>query len=214
LLRLSAHATEILYEPFNFTAGQQLNAQAGWSGAPGITISSGSLSVSGLAPSSGNKSDYSGSGGAVFASFPSQNSGTVYVSFILQTTATASDGDISIMLSLANGSGGLGANVYVANPAGGSDNNSMAILTQGSGGAVASPTFVGGETVFVVGRYTFVAGANNDRSDLWVNPNSSTFGAGAAPAPDATSTGGPDPVSELSRVYLWNNSGLPLVDEL
>jgi len=46
----------------------------------------------------------------------------------------------------------------------------------------SDPTLHSNDVVFVVGRYTFNPGVNDDECALWINPDPTTFGAASAPA--------------------------------
>jgi hypothetical protein len=74
---------------------------------------------------------------------------------------------------LANGAGGykLGTSIRGATP------------------VYAAGDYNVGDTVFVVGRYTFNPGVNDDVMDIWVNPPVSTFEAAAAPVANISASG-------------------------
>ena len=49
------------------------------------------------------------------------------------------------------------------------------------------------ETIFLVGSYQFNSGSSSDDvSSLWINPNPATFGSSTPPAPELTTSAGPD----------------------
>ena len=78
--------------------------------------------------------------------------------------------------------------------------------------------FAVGDTVFVVGAYTINPSTADDVSSLWVNPSSSTFGAGTAPATLLSVVGGSDPAGGISTfIVRQGNNQAPkaaIVDEL
>jgi hypothetical protein len=162
-------------------------------GADPITIASGSLTVPGLAPSIGNSITYGGLGLTDRIALGSNfTTGILYYSFAFKITD----------LGGLNTSGGFMAGF---NSATGSSTTQPTIvgtrlitkvnglgfqvgLDKSSGTAgnfvFATPVFNLGDTVFVVGSYTFNSGSTtDDEARLWVNPDMSTFGL-ATPPPE------------------------------
>ncbi|HEY4417450.1 MAG TPA: immunoglobulin domain-containing protein [Verrucomicrobiae bacterium] len=90
--------------------------------------------------------------------------------------------------------------------------------TTGFNTAWGSTVFTLSDTIFVVGSYTFNSGAaNNDVAQLWINPGSSTFGNGSAPAPDLTSSGASADIARIASFTLLNQSAAEppgLLDDL
>ena len=88
---------QLLTEPFNYTPDpiNGLNLQSGgvWlrvNTGDSILVTSNSLNYPGLAASTGNKVSFEGTGSDNFRDFASQTSGSVYTSFILNTSALGS----------------------------------------------------------------------------------------------------------------------------
>jgi hypothetical protein len=230
LATLSAALGVPFYDPFDYpvaadlvgqspNGGVDLWAATGTSGVSGndpITIAGGSLTVPGLAPSLGNSITYGGLGltdrisigGAV-------SSGTLFYSFAFSVTD----------LGTLNTSGGFmaGFNNSVGTQTGQPTTVGTRLLTRASGsgfqvgveknsGTAGNFTFDNtvhnvGETIFVVGTYTFVAGAANDESLLWINPDPSSFGSASPPAPTLTaSLAGTDLASIASFVFRQGNA--------
>jgi hypothetical protein len=81
-----------------------------------------------------------------------------------------------------------------------------------------SGNFTTSDTVFLVGSYTFNANATNDDvSQLWVNPDQSTFGGASAPAGSLSSNLGGDIARVASFVLYDRNANEPtggLIDDL
>jgi hypothetical protein len=205
----SAYAGLPLYEPFNYPVGADLAGQSpngidawaatGTGGAGGtdiIGIASGSLTAPGLPASLGNSIAYGGLGLTDrIALGTSISTGTVYYSFLFSVTD----------LGTLNATGGFLAGF---NTATGTQTNQPGtvgarLLTRLSGsgynigieknsGTAANFIFDNtvrnvGDTVFVVGSYTFNTGSSTDDGcALWINPDPSTFGLASAPAPTLT----------------------------
>lgn len=216
----SAHAQSV-YEPFAYTVGGNLAGNtlgaAAWKSINSNaepTIASGNLSVAGLAAASGNSVTLPG-GNHKEALFPFTttpvSSGTLFYSFALNvsTAPTAA----SYMFGLATGDTNYGATVWLqASGAGyqlGISNRSNATTTY------APTVYALGQTVFIVGSYTFNAGAGDDSSSLWINPSAATFGDDAIPSATVTVTGGTD-MTALSQFLIRGANGSPtgVFDEL
>ncbi|MDB6122209.1 MAG: Protein of unknown function precursor containing a C-terminal secretion signal [Pedosphaera sp.] len=82
----------------------------------------------------------------------------------------------------------------------------------------ASGEFTTASTVFIVGSYTFnTSSGSDDVSQLWINPNSSDFGAASAPGGSLSSTSGNDLVRVASFTLYNRNANEPaggLIDDL
>lgn len=81
----------------------------------------------------------------------------------------------------------------------------------------APGNFTTSDTVFLVGSYTFNPGTGDDVSQLWVNPDPSTFAAGAAPGGALSSTAGGD-IARVASFVLYDRSAAEpaggLIDDL
>src|SRR5207248_2646002 len=78
-------------------------------------------------------------------------------------------------------------------------------VSKGSGttfGAFDPQNFAPGATIFVVGRYTFNGGSGDDTCDLWLNPDSASFGSNAPPGATiaAVGNGGTD-LTQIDRFF-------------
>jgi hypothetical protein len=203
------------YDPFNYTVGANLMGQTDstdgqvWYQAGANTtlttqptISSGSLSISGLAASSGNSITFggatgTGNGARVDYSGGPVSSGTLYYSFALDITSIASLTTATSGIFFAAFNNGTGSSTTVPSVIGAgllaykltSTTFNLGIKL-GAGGAVddSGGSFTTGSTIFIVGSYTYGTGGGNDTANLWINPSSSTFG-GTAPTATVTSSG-------------------------
>jgi autotransporter-associated beta strand protein len=147
-------------------------------------------------------------------------SGTVYSSFSLQLTdmSALASGTSAYILSgfgtstatQTGGIGTVGSRIMLRKDASDTDStkynigirpNSDTATIQWVGGNTTPTIFTGGatpDTVLVVSSYTFGPGAGDDVQNLWVNPDPSTFGAGTAPAAQASVSG-----NDISQVLSY-----------
>jgi hypothetical protein len=193
-----------------------------------INVVAGSLTApTGLPASSGNAVSITGSGngsgssqrlaittgtvGVDEAGFIT--SGTVYYSFLLNVSElTGSNTTVGGFFTGLNNTGDqsqsgnpsvVGARMQARiDPADATKYNIGAFANHGATAASSawSVPLAVGDTLFVVGAYTFNSGANDDVADLWINPDSSTFGL-TAPAADRTDTGGND-LTQIASILL------------
>ncbi len=232
------------YEPFAdatgsggtaYTVGSslvgQVNAagrtwtQAGPTGSAAPVIASGNLTISGLASSGGNMAQFGGNGqSARFNMSSSANSGTVYFSFAMQLSdiTTLNSGGVfwagfnNLAGSQATTPTVVDTRVITRSAVGGFNIG----LTKSSGTTsdfVWSPsTFTTSDTIFLVGSYTFNPAANDDLSQLWINPSSATFG-GSAPLADLSNSTGTDITTIASWILFNRNANEPktgFIDDL
>lgn len=186
----------LVYDPFAYTVGSIIAGQGGWSatssdnGTNG-SVEAGNLVVPGLAQSIGSRYTW-GANQSIRKPFGQYSAGEVYASFAFRLdtvpsgTANETMAGFSFGTSttfplkiniLHDGTGGYQFGVYKG---GG---------TTGNGSIDATHTFHQGDTVFVVVRYKFNAGVNADTCDLWINPDSSSFGTGTAPTATIAAVG-------------------------
>ena len=201
------------YEAFNYTVGNNLTNCGHWyvagtSSAAQLTIASGNLIYNGLAPSQGNKVSFGGTGeGARVALSSLVTAGTVYWSALVNFTNLSSIGTASALWAGFNNTTGgqaglpgvLAARFYTKTNSVlggfiiGVDNNSG----QGSDLVYEDTNTVHhlvNETNFIVAAYVMGAafGGGDDYSQMWINPDPSTFGSNAPPAATLTTTTGPN----------------------
>ena len=200
--------------------------QAGPTATGTMTISkivAGNLSYGGLAASQGNSVNFGGLGESARLNLNSDGSsitsGTLYYSFILQISS------VSAANTGASGMLWTGFN----NTAGSQTTTPSVIATQVETKTVGSGFQVGlskastvaaniawdpttrnvGDTMFIVGSYTFNPGTGIDVAQLWLNPSSSTLGLASAPTPTLTSSaGGNISGNAIATFVLENRSAL------
>jgi hypothetical protein len=93
-------------------------------------------------------------------------------------------------------------------------NLGVAVSTANTDRIFESTQRTAGQTLFVVGAYTFNAGADNDVAQLWIDPAPGTLGAASAPPALVTSdaavtTGTTTENASLASFFLRNNSVEP-----
>jgi len=184
----AAQAQLFQYDGFAYTVGSNLAGNGTWTNLNSGTapaIASGNLAVSGLqAPTGERVSWVSGNIQEAWDLLGSTNSsGTVFYSFAFELTSIPTTATYSFAFTQNNTT--FGSTVWLTNN-GSAFNIGLAPRT-------GTPTydttaFSTNATVFLVGSYEFVVGASNDISRLWINPSSTDFGAGAAPAATLTLT--------------------------
>lgn len=194
-----------------------------YAGAGGVlnnvpTISSAGLTYEGLRPGVGNSAlyDMTQIGSTRIQVTPSAfNSGLVYWSGLVRVNniGTLTTGPNGMLLGGFNNAAGAGTlpTVVGAGLRIRQDTSDPAVYHIGTGmnsGTAAGNVqfdnvtpYAAGQTVFVVGAYEIIAGANNDKAYMWINPDVNSFGAGLAPAPTLTSAPG-GTVADSSAVIL------------
>ncbi|MBL7738520.1 MAG: fibronectin type III domain-containing protein [Chitinophagaceae bacterium] len=207
---------QLLYEPFNYTphATSGLSAQSGvnWltvNTGDSILVTSGNLSYPGLAASAGNKVSFAGAGTDYYRLFTAQTAGTVYFSFILNTTSLGSldgTGGYFIGLVQTGSTTAFGATVWTRLSTTPGKYN-IGISTRSNSAVVWLPNQLDPATnYFVVAAYQIIAGTANDVSKIWLN--TSAIG-GSEPAADATSVAGTDlTTAGVERIFLRQDSDL------
>ena len=177
ILMNSLSLGQLLTEDFNYTAGTLLTNN-GWindsgSGVNALTVASGSLSY-GSYPSSGigNSVTMTTSGEDDYETFTSQNSGTIYASFLVNVTA-AKTGDYFCNFYAAGSQKGR---VYMKTSSSGFD---LGLSKTGVTINYTGNTYSFNTTYLVVIKYEFISGTINDNVSLFVNPDLS----GSEPSP-------------------------------
>jgi hypothetical protein len=223
MVAFKSQATLLLEEHFNYiTTNLTGNAPAigGVWGGSGATVVQGTnlAAPSGFPASSGNSYKFGASGAAQTNMFATQNSGTVYISYLIQFnnylgTATGRGVDIG-GLSL------LGAAEYCQLEYSNVTGNAYFQMGLGGRSTALGPLltnqYTTGETHLIVVGYTFVAGTANDIMSLWIDPTSL---GGTEPAATQTMivTSEPSSPSSLNTVDFKNSSSVPantILDEL
>jgi hypothetical protein len=207
----------VFYEPFDYPTGNLgLNVNASvnqtWystvaSGADDrVQVSAGNLSTAGMPASVGNMATFGGAGRTdrIFLG-QNRNTGTVYYSLMMNVadlTGTAASG--ATIFGFNNTAQTAANHDTAGSPTAISGRLLVKAIDIGAGtyqigagkagGNAANFTFTpvdqpfsANSTVFIVGRYTFNAGADNDLFEMWINPSPTTFSDDTlTPTPDLT----------------------------
>ena len=240
---VSLQAALPFYEPFDYspvgadltgqtpdggtTVWQVMGTSGGVTGTDPITIASGSLTIPSL-PSLGNSITYGGLG--LTNRVPlglTINTGTVYYSFAFQVTdlgGLTTNGGFMAGFNNATGNVGNQPTAIATRVVTRLSGSGFQVGLDKSSGQVgsfvfAAPVFNVGDTVFVVGSYTFNSGSTtDDESKLWVNPDPSSFGLGIEPSGALTSLATNDFAQIASFLFRQGNTsavpGTVIADEL
>jgi len=214
----------------SYTTGANLIGQTGTSGrtwfqagpgtAPQPTIAAGDLLVNGLASTGGNQSAGFGGGSGTSARLNLSvgaggiTSGTVYYSFAMRLTDLTALNTAGVFWAGFNNTQGSQTTTpntvvtrLVTRSAGAGLYNVGLDKASGTASSFvwATGDFTTADTLFVVGSYTFNPSADDDSSQLWLNPDSSTFGAGSAPGGSISSILGTD-IARVASFVLYDRS--------
>ncbi len=132
--------------------------------------------------------------------FTSQNSGTVYMSCLVNITAVTASVDYFLHFNTASFAARVGAVTS-------GTNLRFGISKAGAPTIVTTSNFALGTTYMIVVKYTFVAGATNDTCDLWVLPAFASSEALAGAPLQSTSTGAD--ATALSSICIRQGSPVP-----
>jgi hypothetical protein len=242
LLTAQSALAAILYEPFEYNSGVALSGQTdthvtpsqtwnfvGGAGTIDPTIGSGNRSNANLPASSGNMAVLTSAQTASSRiNLPSVvTSGTLYYSMLINvptfgtgftntTTGSFFAGFNNTAGAGTNVSSAAGALLIHLDPANSSAYNLGVGSTTNNADRIfdTSTHLAAGSTIFVVVAHTLNPGTDDDVSQLWINPDSSTFGTNNIPAPNITSSSAasativPDS-TQIASFFLRNNSVEP-----
>jgi hypothetical protein len=233
---LELHGAPLVYEPFDYPAGQLLTGQTnaagqGWinggSGADDATIVAGGLAIPGLAAPRGNCLTNGGAGPGNRILFNTTlNSGSVYYSFALRVDKLGTNfaGGTSFIASLGYEPSGTliqEAQLFVRTNSAGTGGYVLGITkTDGTSIVFWPQVFTNGQTLFIVASYTFMSGSStDDQVRLWISPDPLYFGATSPPPASATATVTGTDIAAIDRLNLRQNiaSNIPeamTIDEL
>jgi len=197
--------------------------QAGPGSNPQPTIAAGDLSIPGLFSTGGGQSAAFGGNGTsarlnLSIGAGGITSGTVYFSFaarLTDLTGLSTSGVFWAGFNNAQGSQTTTPNTVVTRvvtrSAGVGAFNLGLDKSSGSASSFvwASGSFTTSDTLFLVGSYTFNPNTDDDVSQLWVNPDASTFGAASAPGGFLSNSTGGDIARVASFVLYDRNAAEP-----
>lgn len=204
-------AGALVYEGFDYTPGEALQAQVGWTGinsGDDILIAQSNLSYTGLQASQGQKIIFDGSGMDAYKAFVPQTSNTVYYSFIMNVTDLGSlNATGGYFTGLASNGTTFGATVWT-----GLSGEGYKIGINPRTSTSTNMIWVDGiqtlnNEVFIVVSYEFVEETGNDIVKIWVNPDASSLGSATPPEASATvnNTGGQD-LTQVSQFFIRQDS--------
>lgn len=194
------------HDPINYTVGQGLQTQTGWTSlnsGDALLISSGNLTYAGLIAATGNKVTFDGAGIDAAKLFTQQTSGTVYYSFLLNITSLGSLNTTGgYFTSFNEGTGStFGGTVWLRSDGAGYDvginPRTTAANTVWSTGTQSINT-----TLFVVVSYQIVSGSTNDIVKLWINPTPGS----TMPVETLSATNSSTDLANLNRILLRQDS--------
>lgn len=205
----AGNAQLITYEPFNYNVGDTLPSPL-WTGintGDQIFVTSGNLSYTGFANSTGNKISFNGLGRDYQSTFTSNTTGTVYLSFLMQVTDTSLLDAVNggYLSGIASNTTTFGATVWTRKTANGYNIglNARTSLTTIVWDAIERPL---NTIVLVVVSYELISGATNDVTKLWINPSSTDFGAITEPTPTITTTNTGTDLTAIDRIFIRQDS--------
>lgn len=194
-------------EQFNYTSHvtnglstQSSNVWKKLNTGDSVLVTSGNLAYPGFKQSAGNKISFVGAGTDYYRPISSQSSGTVYFSFILNVTSLGSlnaTGGYFGMLS--DNATNFGSTIWLKANA---PNYKIGIAPRTTTATFSSTDFAINTNVLIVASYQIVSGPANDIVKLWINPSSSTFGAGSEPTPDFNITNSGTDLASIARFLI------------
>lgn len=215
----NAHATLYFSDAFDYSSGNlgSVGTSGGWQNSNvGVTVTTNTLDGTGLGlpASHGNKvTTTTSSTSGTYSQFSSGIvTGAVYYSFLMRVNSTAGlDSAGKVLTGLIRA--GSQSSYYVdavLRLDGGQVRLGLAKLRAVTNWANV-PLSVG-STYFVVLKYEFVSGSNNDTVSLWVNP---TSGGNSEPTPDITFSTGSDGNNStgIGRCFIYGGTSVDL-DEI
>jgi hypothetical protein len=181
----SARAQLLFSEPFNYTPGDGLAGQGGWTGgnAAELQIGSTQLTYPGLQQAAGNDLVYTSSGASSssYNTYSAVTSGSIYYSLLIDcTTLPTANEYISALNGGSTTPGGSSDDLSLYVGASGAGWKIGVRTTGGGSGAAYSPTLQLNTTYLVVGELTL---GSAPVANLYVDP---TPGAGQPGTPTAT----------------------------
>ena len=197
-------------DAFDYTVGANLSDDSGWTdinSGDNIVVASESLDYTGLAASTGNSITFDEAGKEAYTEFADITSGSVYASFLFRVTAfqTSTSPDLTdggYFAALAGGTTSYDARLWVR-PNPDTDGTTFDI---GFGHESSSPTFTSetydfGVVIFVVMSYDI----DNRQTNVWINPDPSTFGD-TAPTATINTTETSNAASKINLFILRQDS--------
>lgn len=204
---------QLIYEPFDFSAGTILQTQPGYTLAntgDDLLIAANSLTYTGLAASTGNKLAFGGAGiDATRDLSTAQTAGTTFYSLLLNVSDLTLNSNPSTTGGYCFGfistGTSFGGTLWIKKASETTFNIGVNARTTGTATVFGTTAYNINETHLIVVSYTLNAAAGDDVAKLWVNP--SNLGAATAPTETATmtNTGGTD-LASVSKILIRQGS--------
>lgn len=196
-------------DAMDYVTGKTLNVQPTWANAntgDSLFITSGSLSYTGLAASTGNKVAFEGIGLDAFLLFTDQIDTTVYFSFLMNVsslgTLNATGGYFS---GFSSNTTTFGATVWSRLDAGAVGYNVGINPRTTTANTSWSPIVLNtNSTVLVVIAYEMVTGAANDTVKMWINPTPGS----TLPTEDLKVLNTGTDLTAVNRVFIRQDSSI------
>ena len=211
---LTINAQIIFYEGFPYNVGDTL-PQPDWTGVntgDQIFITTGSLTYSGFAASTGEKVSFDGSGRDYQRTFSSISTGTVYLSFIINITNVDLDTVGGYFTGFGSSTTTFGSTVWTKK-SGSGFNIGFNPRTTVANTLWDNTVYALNEPVLIVVSYELVSGTTNDVSKIWINPGSTSFGANEpTPLYNVINTG--TDMTSINRMFIRqdNPTKTPFID--
>jgi hypothetical protein len=231
-LLMSAQATLLFYEGFNYPNGAELGevvTNPPWENDKSqFTVGGGNLDYPGIQASAGGRLNVTATAPSLdsvrttSSAWAAQHGGTLYVSFLLRLESVdgiGTQGDGTSVLTIGKASNGAhlfgvnllnrdGIKLGVVKYPSSTFPISSAFFSSGPGTNLSAN---GSATCLIVAKYEWVKGATNDVVTVWLNPGG--LGATEDPANQVSTSSGPDGDQTAGRLTLSRGPHLN-IDEI
>jgi hypothetical protein len=188
---------------FNYNTGS-IGGQGKWvnlNTGDSLLVTAGNLTYTGFAASTGKKLVFDGAGKDPAITFTQTYSGKIYASFLLKITSLGSmntTGGYIATFYQSPSSVTSGTLLWLRKDADGSSFDiGLSSRTTTTVSWTTAKTV--GTTYLIVMDYEIVSGVTNDISNLWINPDASSFGSATVPTPTLTTTNTTTDLTGLGR---------------
>ncbi len=191
---------------FNYNTGS-IGGQGKWvnlNTGDSLLVTAGNLSYPGFAASTGKKLAFDGAGKDPAITFTQTYSGKIYASFLLKISSLGSmnttGGYIATFYQSAS-SVTSGTLLWLRKDVDGTSFD-IGLSSRTTTTVVWSSAKTVGSTYLIVMDYEIVSGVTNDISNVWINPDATSFGSGTVPTPTLTTTNTATDLTGLGRITI------------
>jgi hypothetical protein len=193
---VSAEVGNLIWkDSMDYTVGTTLSGQGNWvlnNGTAG-TIEAGNLFVTGLEESTGNRFTWANVAMNVRRDIGEISDGVVYYSFILQCPDLGTMNNNGLLAGFTTNTATVYGTRVQIRPGIVAGTYNLGVQKNAGTAAYATNDFTVNDVIFVVGKYTFRTGSGtDDRCEMWINPDPSSFGSAVPPTPTLSVTSGND----------------------